>query len=426
MMMGALLFKQYRKGVINIKLSFSNLVGAVRELFAPDEGLTLDQLVADLSAQEVSKERFLNIPSVSGSVNLISGTIASLPIKLYKSEGGKVTPIDDQRVNLLNDSTGDTLDGFQFKQALVNDFLLYGEGYSYVNRRLNSISSLHYVKNVNVSIVNDSDPIFKHSELIVNGVTYQPYQYLKLLRRSVNGVEGVGILDENYEALKVIFNSLRYEGLLVASGGNKKGFIKAESKLSRESVAELKTQWNDMYRNNNSNCVVLNNGLTFQESANTSVELQLNENKKTNSVEVCKMFNIPENILNGTCTEEQYQAFIKLTILPIITQFETALNNTLLSKDERAYFYFKFDTKELLKGDIVKRMTAYGQAVTAGIMQIDEVRYIEDLEPLGLDFIKLGLQDVLYDPIKKQIYTPNTNQTANIDITKGGEVKNEN
>ena len=201
----------------------------------------------------------------------------------------------------------------------------------------------------------------------------------------------------------------------------KKDSLKRKSKLSKEAVAELKAQWNDMYRNNNSNCVVLNNGLQFQESANTTVELQLNENKKTNSIEICKMFNIPESILNGTCTEEQYQSFIKITILPILTQFETALNNTLLSNDERANFYFKFDTKELLKGDIVKRMTAYGQAVTAGIMQIDEVRFIEDLEPLGLDFIKLGLQDVLYDPIKKQIYTPNTNQTANIDITKGGE-----
>jgi len=409
--------------VINI-----NLFKSFRELFSSDtgDGVTLDQLVAELSAQEVSKERFLNIPSVSGSVNLISGTIASLPVKLYKSEGGKVTPIEDYRVNLLNDTTGDTLDGFQFKQALINDFLLFGEGYAYINRRLSKVSSLHYVKNVNVSVINNSDPIFKQSKIIVNGETYETYQYMKLLRRSMNGVEGVGILDENYEALKVIFNSLRYEGLLVASGGNKKGFIKSENKLSEPAIKELKAQWNDMYRNNNSNCVVLNNGLQFQESANTSVELQLNENKKTNSVEVCKMFNIPENILNGTCTEEQYQAFIKLTILPTLTQFETVLNNTLLSSNERAYFYFKFDTKELLKGDIVKRMTAYGMAVKQGIMQIDEVRYIEDLEPLGLDFIKLGLQDVLYDPINKQIYTPNTNQIADIKDMKGGEVVNEN
>lgn len=411
--------------MINISV-FGNMIKAVRDIVNPGETLTLDQLIGQLSAEEVEKNRFLNIPSVSGCVNLISSTIASLPVKLYKKEGGKITPIDnDPRVSLLNRNTGDTLDGFQFKQAMINDYLLYGEGYGYINRRINSISSLHYIENVRVSVQNDNDPIFKHSTILVNGENYQLYEFLKLLRKSKNGAEGVGILDENYEPLKVIFNAMRYEGLLVASGGNKKGFIKSENRLSPEAVAELKKQWNDMYRNNNSNCVVLNNGLEFQESANTSVEMQLNENKKTNAIEVCKMFNIPENILNGSCSEEEYQTFIKLTILPILAQFETALNNTLLSNKESGVFYFKFDTKQLLKGDLLKRITAFGMAVKYGIMQIDEARNEEDLEPLGLDFIKLGLQDVLYDPVSKQIYTPNTNQTTEINAPKGGEVDNE-
>lgn len=411
--------------MINISL-FGSFFRSIREMVYQGDSVTLEELIGQLSAEEVEKNMLLNIPSVSGCVNLISGTIASLPVKLYKSEGGKVSPVEtDQRVSLLNDNTGDTLDGFQFKQALVNDFLLYGGGYGYINRRRNNVTSLHYVENVKVGVSNGTDPIFKKSDLLVNGSTYQLYQFIRLLRKSKNGSQGVGILNENYEALKVIFNSMRYEGLLVASGGNKKGFIKSENRLSPEAVAELKRQWNDMYRNNNSNCVVLNNGLQFQESANTSVEMQLNENKKTNAVEVYRMFNMPENILNGKATDEEYQIFIKMTILPIISQFETALNNALLNNDERALFYFKFDTKELLKGDLLKRMTAYQIGIDCGVMQIDDARYNEDLGPLGLDFIKLGLQDVLYNPKTKEIYTPNTNQTKDTTATKGGEVDNE-
>ena len=53
-------------------------------------------------------------------------------------------------------------------------------------------------------------------------------------------------------------------------------------------------------------------------------------------------------------------------------------------------------------------------------MQIDEVRYLENLEPLGLNFIKLGLQDVLFNPATKEVYTSNTNQVTNIET--GGEV----
>jgi hypothetical protein len=53
-------------------------------------------------------------------------------------------------------------------------------------------------------------------------------------------------------------------------------------------------------------------------------------------------------------------------------------------------------------------------------LQIDEIRSKENLEPLGLDFIKLGLADVLYNPTTKEIYTPNTNA-----ITKMGDKSEE-
>ncbi len=38
------------------------------------------------------------------------------------------------------------------------------------------------------------------------------------------------------------------------------------------------------------------------------------------------------------------------------------------------------------------------------------------------DFIKLGLNDVLYNPKTKEVYTPNTNQTAKIDEKNSGNV----
>ena len=76
--------------------------------------------------------------------------------------------------------------------------------------------------------------------------------------------------------------------------------------------------------------------------------------------------------------------------------------------------YFAFDTKELLKGDMRSRFEAYRTALDANFMQIDEVRFAEDLEPLGLNWIKLGLNDVLYDPKTKTVYTPNTGKTGGI------------
>ena len=76
-------------------------------------------------------------------------------------------------------------------------------------------------------------------------------------------------------------------------------------------------------------------------------------------------------------------------------------------------------SKEIIKGDIKTRFEAYKTALESNLMQIDEVRYLENLEPLGLNFIKLGLQDVLFNPVTKEVYTPNTNQVTNIET--GGD-----
>ena len=112
--------------------------------------------------------------------------------------------------------------------------------------------------------------------------------------------------------------------------------------------------------------------------------------------------------------------------MPILTTIECALNRDLLLEKEKKSFYFAFDTKEITKGDIKTRFEAYKTALDANLMQIDECRYMEDLEPLGLNFIKLGLQDVLFNPQTKEVYTPNTNKVTNISDTGGENFENRN
>lgn len=383
-------------------------------------------LSAGIITGDLTKEQAMNVPAVAACVAVISDTIATLPVALYKANNGKVTEIDnDIRLKLLNDETGDTLDAFQFKKAMVEDYLLDGAAYAYINRKLNDVSSIHYVDQRNVSVNMNTDPIFKDYDILVNGAFYRDFEFLKITRKTKNGVTGLGIIEENNKILSVTYNSLVFEELLVKTGGNKKGFLKSQGRLSQEAVEQLKSAWNNLYRNNTENVVVLNSGLEFQEASNTSVEMQLNENKKTNSAEISKLFLVPQSILDGSASDEVYNNWIKVCILPILTAIQTALNKDLLLPSEKGLFYFAFDTKELLKGDMEKRFKAYEIATKNGFMQIDEIRYKEDLEPLGLGFIKLGLQDVLYDPVSKTIYTPNTNKTADVsapgEALEGGE-----
>lgn len=380
-------------------------------------------LEALLGRTTLTKEQALNIPSVAGCVKYAADTISMLPIKLYKEENGKIIEVkDDHRLKLLNDDTGDTLDAVQFWRAMVTDYYLGKGGYGYIKRDGNEFKSLHYVDEVSVSINTNVDPIFKDFDILVNANSYKPYDFVKILRNTKDGAKGKSIIEESPTVLSVAYHSLVFEETMVQKGGNKKGFLKSSKKLTQDVMDALKAAFKKLYSNNSENVVVLNDGIDFVEASNTSVEMQLNENKKTNADELCKLFLFSSNVINGTASEKEYSNAFKAGILPLLKTITSALNRDMLLEREKQSFYFAFDTKEMLKGSIKERFDAYKVAIEAGFMKIDEARYIEDYEAFGIDWINVGLNSVLYNTKTKSIYTPNTNaQTDMANIKKPDE-----
>ena len=133
----------------------------VRENVLSDEDLLLKALFGET---EIDREKALEIPIVASCVDLVTNTFASVPIKLYREsaneEGKKVTKeVDDPRVSLINDDTNDTLDGFQFKKAICEDYLLGKGGYAYIKRVKNQVRGLYYVSESKVSINKNQNSI---------------------------------------------------------------------------------------------------------------------------------------------------------------------------------------------------------------------------------------------------------------------------
>ena len=365
------------------------------------EGATDVLLQALLNNETITREQALTIPSVSGAVNLISNMIASMPIKLYKYKQGKVETVDDDpRVKLLNGDTGDTLDAYQLKQALVIDYLMDKGGYCYIKRNKNTVTGLYYVKPIFVQTIPNFKPIFKDYQILVLGENYYKHEFIKLLRNTQDGATGIGVTQEVSNALETAFNTLMYQLNMVKSGGNKKGFLKSQRKLGQEEINILKRAWNNLFTDNRENVVVLNNGLEFQESSNNAIEMQMNESKKTLDDEINSLFHIHPN--------DFYRTF-KEAIYPILVAFRTALNRELLLEKEKGKMYFDFDVKEILKANPKERAETYKLYKEIGLKTINEMRKEEDMNYIdGLDVINVGLGAVLYDTVNKVYYTPNT------------------
>lgn len=383
--------------------NFMNKREETPEVTPPVDNVLLQALLND---DPITKEKALTLPSVSSAVDFISSSIASMPVKLYKYKNGKVEEQEkDTRVQLLNGDTGDMLDAFQMKKALVMDYLLDKGGYCYIQKSRNEVTALKYVKPEFVSYSIDPNPLHKNYTIFVYSNTYKPYEFIKLLRNTDNGAYGTSTINEVSKALETAYSTLIYQLGLVKSGGNKKGFIKSQRKLGQEEINILKQAWNNLYKSNSENVVVLNNGLEFQESSNSSVEMQMSENRKTLNDEINSIFHIKENF---------YDTF-KEAIYPIVKAFETQLNNNLLLEKEKKNMFFEFDVKEIIKANIEERYSAYKTAKETGFMTLNEIRKMENMEYVeGLDVVNVGLGAVLYDTNTHQYYTPNTGETADI------------
>lgn len=376
------------------------------------ENIGADDLLlkALINNEAITREKAMTIPAVSGAVDFISGSIACMPVKLYKYEDGEVVEQKgDRRCKLLNSDTGDTLDAFQMKKAIVEDYLMGKGGYAYIQRSRNDVTGIFYVQDIYIVIMKMYYPIFKQFSIEVEGARYEPYEFLKILRNTKDGASGIGITVEVSKALETAYQTLLYQLGLVKKGGNKRGFLKSQRKLGQDEIDTLKRAWANLYSNNEEAVVVLNNGLEFQEASNTSVEMQLNESKKAFLDEINAIFHI---------YPDDFERTFKEAIYPIVKAFETALNRDLLLEKEKDDYFFTFDVKEIIKASIKERYEAYKTAKETGFLTINEIRKEENLNYVeGLDVVNVGLGAVLYDINTHTYYTPNINQQTDLNKT---------
>lgn len=356
-----------------------------------------DALIEALIAgREITRDMAMTIPKVSACANRISDAIASIPFRLYRRsiEGDRIKTeevTDDPRVALINVDTKDTLTGFEFKKALIIDYLLGGAGYAYINRSGNTIESLNYVDDRIVAPMLGIDPIFKSYALMINGKMFEDYEVFRVLRSTKDGSRGKSLIKEISKAIETAYSALCYELHVTNTGGAKKGFLQAPGSPSEQVKKEIKAAWNRLYSSEASeNIVLLSNGITFQEANQTPLDLQLDKIRADMNRDIQEAFGL----------EDDDQKFLNHTIRPILTAMENAMNVFLLLAKEQSASYFKADTRQI------------ENIAGSAMLSINEARYRENLPTIpGLNIIPLSLGTTFIDADTGNIIVPNTGQT---------------
>ena len=314
----------------------------------------------------ITRDQAIGLPSVYANVELISNVISNLEVKLYKESEGSVEEIkDDKRVVLLNDEPNDLMSGDELKKAMVRDYLLDGSCYIFIYGQglPKDKWSLYYIPTTDISLLYSPDIIFKTVTVCIQGQSYNTDNFIICTKNTVDGVKGKGIVAECNSILKQASDNMNYTTQTMGNGGVKRGVLQSTRRLTAEAIGELKKAWKRLYEQNN-DCIVLNEGITYHELQQTGAEMQMIESKNAIDADICRLFNVPVNMFNSTIPEDVWDAFVKLAIMPIINKLEKAINKALLTTEEQGKYYFAFDTKQLNKGDIEKRFKAYEIALS--------------------------------------------------------------
>lgn len=375
----------------------------------------------------ISLEKVEKIPSVQACTNIICSTIAALPIYLYKeNEDGDIIRVqNDSREFLLNVEANGTQNAFNLKKKFIKDYLFYGVGYIKVDWEGNQVSELWNLEADKVVIKKYING-YKTSSSIeyINGHCTGEIdvdEVIIALKDSKDGIMAQGLLDTGKDIFEIALSQIEYTSRVYNKGALPLGVLKAKNKLSLDALTKLKNSWNNLYSgsSNSNKTVILEEGLEYSPISLNPADLDLANAKKEINAEICRLFQVPESLINssankyGSVTQNNVH-YLQYTLSPILTALENALNKSLLLESEKKEGYFwLFDTSEVLKSTEKEKYETIKIALDSGLISMNEARNKLNMNKMNKNYFKWSLGSVLYDDETGELIVPNTLNSNN-------------
>jgi HK97 family phage portal protein len=175
------------------------------------------------------------------------------------------------------------------------------------------------------------------------------------------------------------------------------GFLMHPAKLGEKAAGNLSDSMNkkgdglkDAHR-----IRILEEGMKFVQTTIPPDDAQFLATREFQIAEIARMFGVPLFLLQstekstswGSGIESMGLAFLMWTLNPWIIKMEQEVNRKMFTTAEREKGLFvKLNVNALLRGDMAARATFYKNGIVDGWMTRNEVRNLEDRNPLeGLD-----------------------------------------
>jgi len=327
---------------------------------------------------EGSVEAALNNDAVMRAFDLISGSVAMLPLSIMRREAGRVVEATEHQLYpVLRFQPNPWQTAHEFKQLMQGWLLLHGNAYAQIVRQMGRPRSLVPIDPRRVTVETDGGMFPLRYRVVTTrneALTLQPSDVLHLRGPSIDGEKGVsrvqkaGELIQTANQQQIAANSIYRNGVIAGVA------LRHPGKLSPEAAQRLKATFEAGYAGaaNAGKVMVLEEGLAREFPPATARDAQMVEMRGMLTESIGRVFGVPRPLMFmddtswGSGIEQLAMLFVRFGLAPWFSTWEQAITRSLVPSAERGVIYPDFDERELLRGTMKDQGEFLARALGAG------------------------------------------------------------
>ena len=346
------------------------------------------------SGIRVNADNSMACSAYTACIRVISDAVSSLPLHLYEklANGGKRKVSDNPLYRVLHTQPNPWQTAQEFRDWMTGLYLHYGASYAEIRTTAPGRMELWplHSSRMEVERLEDGGLRYKYREPDSNRyTTYRQDQIFCLRFTTEDGVHPIPTYKLFQNAIGLA-QALEAHGSTYFGNGARPGIVlESDNPIPVEAAERLREQWERMHRGADRafRTAVLPNGVKAHELSGSNEAAQFLETRQYQVIEICRAFRVPPHMIQDLTRstysniEVQGTEFVQHCLLPHLKRWEAAISRDLIEDDER--YFAEHSVSGLLRGDHASRSAYYVSALTHGWMTVNEVRELENLNPIG-------------------------------------------
>jgi HK97 family phage portal protein len=382
--------------MLKIRIPFSNRCIEIRSTLANPQSWLVEALGGGKAASgvTVNENTALKSTAVFACVRILAETVASLPLPVYRRlpGGGKERATDHYLYPLLHDQPNPEMTSFEFRETLMGHLALWGNAYAEIQRNgAGEVVALWPLRPDRMRVSRD-DQGLQYKYTLPDGTTavLRQRNIMHIRGLSGDGLVGYSPIRMAREAIGLALATEEFGARFFGQGSRPSGVLEHPGKLSKEAKENLRESWERMHSGLSGahRIAILEEGMKWTQIGIPPEDAQFLETRKFQVTEIARIFRIPPHMLadleRATFSNIEHQSieFVVHTIRPWLVRWEQAFKRDLFLPGEREIYFAEFLVDGLLRGDIESRYRAYATARQWGWMSANDVRELENMNPI--------------------------------------------